>query len=52
MIHVLKVNSGLDGRWPATEQGDLKFLIATVITMCNLYECHKFKFILPTVAEF
>jgi len=52
MIHVLEVNSGLDGRWPATEQGDLKFLIATIITICNLYECNLFRFIIPTLAEF
>lgn len=52
MIQVLKGNSGLDGRWPATEQGHLKFLSPTIITICNLNECQLFRFILPTVAEF
>jgi hypothetical protein len=36
MLHVLKGNSGLDGRWPATEQGDLKFLTVTIIMISNL----------------
>jgi hypothetical protein len=40
MMQGLKGNSGLDGRWPPTEQGVLKFLNVTIITICNLDECY------------
>jgi hypothetical protein len=44
MIHVVKGNSGLDGKHPATEQRDLNFLIATTIMICNLDEYQLFRF--------
>ena len=52
MIQVLKGNSGLDFRWPATEQGDLKSHTVSIITISNLDECQLFRFIVPTGAEF
>ena len=36
----------------AREDGDLKFIIATIIKICNLDECHLLRFTVHTVAEF